>query len=287
MAHFTEAAVTDAGNELLNEMMAGRYVKVTRAAGGQGTVEEAQLHEQTELKEEKQALSIIDDTVDKQGRTISVQIGNASETYKLEQIGVFGKLTATPGTEGEDGEETLLFILQDRQPIDVPDTSAPTFMLNIYTHLNINNVGRFTVTIDKTGIVNIEFLEKKLAEHNADSGAHKDIAARVKAMETAMNGSETIVQDGDPTEETVGEKGQHYINPETGKEYVCTEAAEGRYTWEQVESEPTVYEQFREDIAAHDKDPNAHLMPDDHAPENLFRLGVEDGKLYIQTVEEE
>lgn len=156
MAHFAKAAVTDEGNELLNEMMAGRFVRVTRAAGGTGTVEEEKLHEQTGLQDEKQALSIIDDTVDRQGRTISIQIGNAEESYPLEQIGVFGML------EG-GGDEKLLFILQDDDPITVPDTGDPTFMLNIYAHLNINNVGRCSVTIDKTGIVNIEFLEKKLS----------------------------------------------------------------------------------------------------------------------------
>lgn len=172
MAHFTEATVTDAGNELLNEMMAGRYVTAIRAAGGDGTVTEDQLHEQTKLQNEKQTLSIIDDVVDKQGRTIAIQIGNAEATYKLEQIGVFGRL-------GDEGPETLLFILQDRDPISVPDTSAPTFMLNIYTHLNINNVGRFEVTIDKTGIVNIEYLNKKLGEHNEAGDAHQDIRKQI------------------------------------------------------------------------------------------------------------
>ena len=177
MAHFTEAAVTDAGNELLNEMMAGRYVEVTKAAGGTGTVQEDQLHAQTDLQQKKQDLSVIDDVVDKQGRTIAIQIGNAEESYKLEQIGVFGRL------RDGDEEEKLLFILQDRDPISVPDNTAPTFMLNIYTHLNINNVGRFIVTVDKTGIVNIEFLEKKMQQHNEAEDAHQDIRKELAALE--------------------------------------------------------------------------------------------------------
>lgn len=207
MAHFTKAAVTDVGNELLNEMMAGRYVRVTRAAGGTGTVEEDRLHEQTGLQEEKQALSIIDDAVDKQGRTIAIQIGNAETPYPLEQVGVFGKL------EDVEGDEELLFILQDDDPITVPDANAPTFMLNIYAHLNINNVGRSTVTIDKTGIVNIEFLERKLSE------------------------IQSIPGEGAPTPKTAGQLGQHYFDATTGTEYICKKINEdGTFVWEEAGS---------------------------------------------------
>lgn len=204
MAHFTKAAVTDEGNELLNEMMAGRYIRVTRAAGGTGTVEEEKLHEQTGLQEEKQALTIIDDTVDKQGRTIAIQITNAEESYPLEQVGVFGKL------EDEEGEK-LLFILQDNDPITVPDTNASTFMLNIYAHMNINNVGRFTVTIDKTGIVDVEFLERKLSE------------------------VQSIPGEGAPTPKTDGKPGQHYFDAESGTEYICKQVNEdGTCVWEEA-----------------------------------------------------
>lgn len=211
MAHFTKAAVTDVGNELLNEMMAGRYVRVTRAAGGTGTVPEDRLHEQTDLQEAKQALSIIDDAVDNQGRTIAIQIGNAETPYPLEQVGVFGKL------EDVEGDEKLLFILQDDDPITVPDTNAPTFMLNIYAHLNINNVGRFTVTIDKTGIVNIEFLERKLSE------------------------IQSIPGDGPPTPETAGQLGQHYFDATTGTEYICKKINDdGTRVWEAAAGNVTI-----------------------------------------------
>lgn len=175
MAHFEEASVTDLGNQMLNEMMAGKYVQVTKATAGEGTVDADSLHEQTELQDEKQTLSIIGDTVDETGRTIAIQVGNAESSYKMEQIGVFAKLT-------DEGEEHLLFILQDKNPITVPDKSAPTFMLNVYTHLNISNVGRFEVTIDKTGIVNIEFMNDAIETHNTAEDAHQDIRDELAAL---------------------------------------------------------------------------------------------------------
>ena len=55
------------------------------------------------------------------------------------------------------------------------------------------------------------------------------------AIETALNGSGTIIQAGDPTVETVGQKGQHYINPETGAEFECVEVNESGYIWNPVE----------------------------------------------------
>lgn len=44
-------------------------------------------------------------------------------------------------------------------------------------------------------------------------------------------------------------------------------------------------ELLTETLEEHNTNRNAHLIPDDNAPENLFRLGVENGKLYMEAVE--
>ena len=181
MGHYSLATVTDAGNVMLNEMMAGQFITVTRAEAGAGTVPGLEeLRALTALTGgKKQDLSIIDDRISGQGRTIAIQVTNAEETYPMNQIGVFARL-------GDDGAETLLYIMQEDpdeqapepvggklQPIWVPDTSAPPFNLDVYTHLNINNeTGRFIVEIDAAGVVNVELLTSKLEEHNTDKYSH-------------------------------------------------------------------------------------------------------------------
>lgn len=166
MAHFDLATVTDAGNEMLNEMMAGEYITVAKAVAGDGSAAGLdELRKLTTIKE-KQALSIVDDRVDGQGRTIALQVINTDESYAMRQIGVYARL-------GAEGEEKLLYVLQDTEPITVPDNTAPAFFLDIYTHLNINNeVGRFEVKIDTTGTVNVELLNSRLEQHNTDPDAH-------------------------------------------------------------------------------------------------------------------
>ena len=70
------------------------------------------------------------------------------------------------------------------------------------------------------------------AEHNRDKAAHPQLIARIRAAELALNGSETLTGSEDPTTETAGLIGQHYINTTTGREFVCTAYADERYIWD-------------------------------------------------------
>lgn len=81
-----------------------------------------------------------------------------------------------------------------------------------------------------------------------------------------MKGKTSITKKGSPTAETVGTLGQHYFDEDTGLEYICKEITEdGAYIWEKV----------------------GHILVDDADGKTLFRLGMENGKLYIEDVEEE
>lgn len=244
MSHWNEAAVTNAGTEMLNEMMAGRKLTLTAAYGGTGLVEAGELEQQTGLLNQQQKLSIIDERTDETGKTITVQVVNADAEYELNQVGVFASLDA--GKETETPEE-LLFIMQDRAGVTIPDTNDQTFMLELFCVLKIVNNGRFEVSIDKTGIVSIEYLERKLAEINASM-----------AEKTSINGEEA------PGPETDGQPGQHYFDSETGREYICTKVTEdGGYVWEET----------------------GHILVDDADGETRFKIGVENGKIYIQAAE--
>lgn len=183
MTHWSETVVTDGGEEMLNEQMAGRFLTVTAAYGGTGLVDVDELASQTTLKEQKQTLSIIRDETTKEGRTITVQVTNADEEYELNQIGLFAKLDVERNPQAE---ERLLCIMQDRQEkgaIIIPSTKDPTFVLELYCIIKITNTGRFIVEIDKTGIVNLAFLERTMAEHDDDEDAHPDIRAQLADAE--------------------------------------------------------------------------------------------------------
>ena len=74
-----------------------------------------------------------------------------------------------------------------------------------------------------------------VAAHNGSATAHPTMGAHIRSMEVTLNGSETLTGEADPTVETVGKVGQHYINTKTGNEWECTEIAEGKYTWTPVD----------------------------------------------------
>ena len=184
MTHWNEAAVTNVGNDMLNEMMAGRNLTVTAAYGGTGLVDAEDIATQTALVDQKQTLSIIDDKTTSDGRTITVQITNADAEYELNQVALYAKLDAARDPQAE---AKMLCLMQDRQEkgaIIVPSTEDPSFVLELYCIIKITNTGRFEVTIDKTGIVNIARMEERVAEHDEDREAHKDIREGLSALES-------------------------------------------------------------------------------------------------------
>ena len=256
MAHWTKAAVTNEGVKMLNEMMAGRFLTVTSASGGSGLLTDLDLlPEQTSLIQPQQAISIIREHDSENGKDITLRIFNQgiTEAYPLREIGVYAKLDAKTNPEAA---EKLLFVMEDV----VPDTDVITvpaedevFLLDLYCTIRITNTGRFKVEIDAAGIVTISEMEEALKEaiaahnadeeahqgmgsifdaHNADTKAHPLFTNRLRNMEVALNGSETLSGAEDPTAVTEGMIGQHYINTTSWAEFVCTADTEDGYVWE-------------------------------------------------------
>ena len=249
MAHWKDAAVTNEGVEMLNEWMAGRKICIVAAFGGTGTVDKELLTEQTGLVDARQELYLLGEEDSTDGKTVQVQVQNATvmeEEYELNQVGVFAALDLKDTDSPQEIRERmkLLFIMQDGKGVTIPSAMEASFLLELYCMIGITNNGRFEVSISAAGIVTAaylrEVLERTIAAHNADPGAHNSLAARMLAIETALNGSGTIIQAGDPTVETVGQKGQHYINPETGAEFECVEVNESGYIWNPVEDGKSV-----------------------------------------------
>ena len=243
MEHWKDAAVTDSGVEMLNEWMAGRRLKVVSAYGGTGTVALDALAAQTGLANQKQQLVLLGEEDGPGGTTVQVQISNAAltEGYELNQVGVYAVLD--PDTETETAP-ALLFLMQDGQGVKIPSHTEESFLLELYCLIGITNNGRFEVSLDAAGVATTANMRKELQKaiqaHNAAADIHPNLTVRMQALETALNGSPTIIQAGNPTAQTAGKRGQHYINSATGAEFECTAVSEEGCTWQAVGSGTSV-----------------------------------------------
>ena len=205
MAHWDNAAVTREGIVLLNEMMAGHELILTRACGGTGSVEVSDMVEQTGLQEEKQTLKLTDEKDSPDGKTVTVQIssiGNEAE-YLLQQIGVYAKLD----TEG--AVEKLLFIMQD-EGVLIPAESDKSFLLEIFCALRIGENGKLTVIVDPTGIVTLDRLSQTESKFD-----------RLLGEIDPLSGT------GEPDSTTPGQVGQKYEDTTSGDIYTCTAITPG------------------------------------------------------------
>lgn len=195
MAHWKDAVVTNDGVEMLNEWMAGRYIKVTSAYGGTGIVDPEAMAEQTGLKDPKQKLSLLGEENGPEGKTVQVQVSNAgtAEEYELNQVGVFAQLDPD---KDPDGPERLLFIMQDAKGVSIPAAEDAAFLLELYCMIGITNNGRFEVSVDAAGVVTAaylrEALERAVLLHNKDPKAHPDIRERMDQVSAASDRVESI-----------------------------------------------------------------------------------------------
>ena len=99
MSHWENAAVTDAGVDMLNDLLAGRRLTVTNAYGGtEAAKDPAGLQAQTDVLGERKLLSLLDVEDVEDGKTVKIQISNTGveEDFTLHQIGVFARLDENP-----------------------------------------------------------------------------------------------------------------------------------------------------------------------------------------------
>lgn len=167
---------------------------------------------------------------------VKVVIEDSVGGFTIREMGLYsdtGVLIAvcnTPATEkvsisgGVSGKLTMLM------HIVVADASVLDFIIN-----------------PSLDTVNRQELEAALEAHNTDPEAHPGLTTRMLATELALNGSATILApEGDPTTETVGKKGQHYINMDTGTEWECAGVKDGDYIWGLVDYDSDKYKSMRD-----------------------------------------
>ncbi len=262
---WSEAVVTDVGTELLTEFAAGRLLKITSAYGSVSG-EEEDLTKLTELPDGRShPLTIESVTRTDESVTACIQVtslGNPAP-YKLDWIGLFAQ-ALDPETPEPGGEDKLLMVIADtedeqgRKGVTVPAESEQLYVFKLYAVLTVTNKERLEISVSSAGIATLGaidtaiddhnqdpeahpgMIDAAMAEHNTDSEAHPALTARIRGIEVSINGSETLTGHGDPTSETEGKKGQHYINLDSGDEFVCTDDAEGVYTWEKFDDKKSM-----------------------------------------------
>ena len=146
---WNKSVFTTVGTDMMSEVLSGATMTITKAVGGSGTTEEASLAALTDVQEEKQTLKILgiedasDSTGNDAGKRIKIQItnGDVEAGYILHQVGVYAKLT--------DGDETLLFIMQDDRGVEIPShTENSDFVIELFGVMAISNIANIKVTVE-------------------------------------------------------------------------------------------------------------------------------------------
>lgn len=270
---WSKTAVTDIGTALLAEFAAGRILNITAAYGSVGA--DDNLIELEELPDGRaHPLTIESVTRTDNSVTACIQVtslGNPSP-YKMDRIGLYA-VTKDPGETQEPDDpgggvlldDKLLMVVEDtedeqgRKGVTIPAETDQLYTFKLYAVLTITNKDRLEVSVSTAGIATLGAIDDAMEKHNQDpeahpgmmekfAGGHNDdpeahpgMTARIRATEIALNGSETILApEGDPTTETEGVKGQHYINLDTGAEFVCNDITDDGYIWGPVDTKTSM-----------------------------------------------
>ena len=150
------AVVTNAGVEMLNNVLSGGQLTLDYATAGSGTVDAAALMLQTAISDEKAQFPIVALKRVSQGQRVNIQITNVglAETFQMKQLGIWAHV---------DAEETkLLAILQDSKGIAIQsETELEEFSLNFYAVIAFDGEANFNLTLDPSTLVTLALLEER------------------------------------------------------------------------------------------------------------------------------
>lgn len=183
---WNKSVFTNAGTDMMSEVLSGATMTITKATGGSGTTEEASLATLTDVQEEKQTLKILgiedasDSTGNDAGKRIKIQItnGDVDAGYILHQVGVYAKLA--------DGDETLLFIMQDDRGVEIPShTENSDFVIELFGVMAISNVANIKVTVDPSAVVSVKMVNEQVVQVNTKIDKTKEDLQK-EAQETYL-----------------------------------------------------------------------------------------------------
>lgn len=183
---WNKSVFTNAGTDMMSEVLSGATMTITKATGGSGTTEEASLATLTDVQEEKQTLKILgiedasDSTGNDAGKRIKIQItnGDVDAGYILHQVGVYAKLA--------DGDETLLFIMQDDRGVEIPShTENSDFVIELFGVMAISNVANIKVTVDPSAVASVKMVNEQVVQVNTKIDKTKEDLQK-EAQETYL-----------------------------------------------------------------------------------------------------
>lgn len=128
---------------------------------------DANAKELTDHVDGKQTLKILgiedasDSTGNDAGKRIKIQItnGDVEAGYILHQVGVYAKLT--------DGDETLLFIMQDDRGVEIPShTENSDFVIELFGVMAISNIANIKVTVDPSAVASVKMVNDQVKQIN-------------------------------------------------------------------------------------------------------------------------
>ena len=185
---------TNVGTKMMSEVLSGATMTITKAVGGSGTTAAESLAALTDVKEQKQLLTIlgIEDATDSSGndagKRIKIQITNESvETgYILHQVGIYAKLP------DDNDAETLLIIMQDDRGVEIPShTENSDFEIELYGIMAISNVANISVTVDPNAVASVAMVNKQIAQVNTKiDKAKEDLQKEAQETYLPLTGGE-------------------------------------------------------------------------------------------------
>jgi hypothetical protein len=179
---WNSSAYTALGSSMLTEALSGKRMTFTRAVGGAGTVQTAELPNATEVADQKQSLILASSEMTGEGEDaaykIKIQISNngLQQGYTLHQIGIYAKLD-------DSDSDALAVIFQDDHGFEIqPEAAMNNFLMEFFGVLAISNTAQIYLTADPNAIATEKWVREILARHDKDPEAH---AATIKAAASA------------------------------------------------------------------------------------------------------
>lgn len=174
---WNSSAYTALGSSMLTEALSGKRMTFTRAVGGAGTVQAAELPNATEVADQKQSLILASSEMTGEGEDaaykIKIQISNngLQQGYTLHQIGIYAKLD-------DSDSDALAVIFQDDHGFEIqPEAAMNNFLMEFFGVLAISNTAQIYLTADPNAIATEKWVRELLAKHDKDPNAHVEVIA--------------------------------------------------------------------------------------------------------------
>lgn len=172
---WNSSAYTALGSAMLTGALSGKRMTFTRAVGGAGTVQTAELPNATEVADQKQSLILSSGEMTGEGENtaykIKIQISNngLQQGYTLHQIGIYAKLD-------DSDSDALAVIFQDDHGFEIqPEAAMNNFLMEFFGVLAISNTAQIYLTADPNAIATEAWVRKLLAEQGSSGTIIKDI----------------------------------------------------------------------------------------------------------------